>query len=380
MTVSSRLAIAAPSFTIPSETFVRAHIATILPEKTVLICEDGTVSENFGMPVLSEIDAYPMPRNKIERLHRAIRFYWGVYVERALRGGEERRIRSFLTRQGVTHCLAEFGPMGCKMMHATDRAGVRLFVHFHGYDATRLPREAGWRRHYRALFVRAEGIIAPSRFIADRLAEMGCPRNKLHVSACGISPEDFAETRRVQGMALAIGRFVDKKAPLTTIRAWVEATQDLPDAHLHMIGDGPLLEAAHALIAELNAGGRITLHGAQPHEKVRGLLRRSSLFLQHSVTARDGDTEGLPVAILEAMASAIPVISTRHSGIPDVVREGEMGLLVDEHDIDAMVQAIRTLLKQPERAQVMGMTGAPYVRAEFSHEATAERLRRIMEI
>ncbi|WP_368074452.1 glycosyltransferase [Antarctobacter heliothermus] len=330
------------------------------------------------MPVLSNVDAYSTPRGFAERLRNALRFQWSVHVERALRGTEERRIRAFFERQKVTHCLAEFGPMGCKLMHAANRADVRLFVHFHGYDATRLPREAGWRRHYNALFPQVAGVIAPSCFIAERLAEMGCPREKLHVSACGIDPGNFEETHRDVGQVIAIGRFVEKKAPLTTILAFAVAARDLPSAHLNMIGDGPLLAAARALVEELHIGAQVTLHGALPHEQVRALLGRAALFVQHSVTAPDGDTEGLPVAILEAMASGIPVVSTRHSGIPDVVRDGETGILVDEHDQDAMACAIEALLRDPDRAASMGRLGAPWVRREFSHEATAVRLRRIM--
>lgn len=375
-----RLALAAPSFNRSSETFIRAHARTILPYDTVLLCEDGTEAEHLGMPVLSEIDVYPTPYSLAERLHNSLRFRWSVHAERSLRGSEERRIRSFLTRQGVTHCLAEFGPMGCKLMHAASRSKVRLFVHFHGYDATLLPRQPSWRRHYRALFPQAAGIIAPSRFIADRLADMGCPRDKLHISACGIAPEQFEETRREPGIALAVGRLVDKKAPLTTIRAFVEATREMPNTHLHMVGDGPLLKPARALVDQLGAAEQITLHGALPHEEVRSLLRRASLFLQHSVTAPNGDMEGLPVAILEAMASSIPVISTRHSGIPDVVRNHETGILVDEHDTTAMSRAIGALLHNPDLARAMGQAGAPRVRTEFSHVATAERLRAVMEI
>ncbi|MBT51977.1 MAG: glycosyl transferase family 1 [Mameliella sp.] len=374
------LSIAAPSFSRQSETFIRAHVRTILPDRTVLICEDGRGSETLGLPVLSNIDPYPNPCSALDRLGRAARFQWSVHVARTLRGENERRLREFFEQHRVTHCLAQFGPTGCKLTRATRRAGVKLYVHFHGYDATSLPREARWRREYRRLFRQAAGVIAPSQFILERLVALGCPQEKLHVSSCGIAPDQFPPSTHEAGQVLAVGRFVEKKAPLTTVRAFATAAGEIPGAHLHMVGDGPLLAPAQALAADLGVTGRITFHGAQPHDAVRALLARASLFVQHSVTAPNGDTEGLPVAILEAMASGVPVVSTRHSGIPEAVQEGETGLLVEEHDTEGMARAMAHLLSHPDLAAAIGQAAVPHVRAAFSHEATAARLRKIMEI
>ena len=374
------LCIAAPSFSQPSETFVRAHAVMIRPTDTVLLCQDGRGSQSLGYPVLSNIDPYPEPRNPLERLLNALRFRWHARVDRALSGVSEMRMREFFRQNGVTHCLAEFGPTGCLLRRAALNANVRLFVHFHGYDATSLPRQAAWRRHYARLFRDAAGVIAPSRFIQDQLVVLGCPREKLHVSACGINPADFVESERETGKLLAIGRFVDKKAPLTTIEAFSKIASLVPEAHLQMVGDGPLLGAAQTLVAKLDLSDRVTLHGSQPHEFVRSLLGQASIFVQHSVTAPNGDTEGLPVAILEAMASSLPVVSTRHSGIPDVISDGETGLLVDEHDKEGMATAMLDLLRNPDKAARMGRAGAPRIREAFSHEATVARLRQIMGI
>lgn len=372
------LAIMAPSFNQPSETFIHAHVETIMPKCTVLLCEDGSGAERFQLPVLSDLDSYPTPLTSVERIWNALRYRWRVTFDQRIGGANERRARAFLQRNGVTHCLAEFGPSGCRSELFSARAGVRLFVHFHGYDATVLPRHRTWRRHYRRVFASADGIIAPSRYIADRLAALGCPRNKLHVSPCGIAPEVFPLTRRKAGQVVAVGRLVEKKAPLLTISAFVEAARNHPNAHLHMVGEGPLLDEARDLVASECWESMVTLHGAQPHDKVRALLECASLFIQHSVVAKDGDTEGLPVAILEAMASGIPVVSTRHSGIPEAVLEGKTGLLVDEHDEVGMTAAISRLLSTPDEAESMGLVGRVRAQKYFSQIIVAERLRAIM--
>lgn len=373
-----KLAIAAPSFHQPSETFLRTHVATIAPDRTVLLCEDGTGAESFGRPVLSDLDPYPSPYNFQERVWNAVRYRWRKWIDQSISGAGERRARAFFNRHGVTHCLAEFGPMGCRVLRISARSGVKLFVHFHGFDATALPKQSAWRRQYRRLFVSAEGVIAPSQFIANRLADLGCPQSKLHVSPCGIEPDNFLLTRRDVGQVLAVGRMVEKKAPLLTIRAFAEAARDHPDSHLHMIGDGPLLDQARALVTLEGWDDLVTLYGAVSHNEVHALLERAAVFLQHSVVGKDGDTEGLPVAILEAMAAGIPVVSTRHSGIPEAVTEGKTGLLVDEHDLEGMTVSISHLLANPVEAEEMGLAGRERAQTDFSNEVVAERLRNIM--
>lgn len=374
------LAIAAPSFSQPSETFIRAHVRTISYDETVLLCQDGRGAEELGRSVLSNLDPYSQPQSVVEKIWNSLRFRWKKKYNRSLAGINEQRVHEFFIQHKVTHCLAEFGPTGCLLHRVAKNANVRFFVHFHGYDATSLPRDKAWRQHYIKMFRDAEGIIAPSSFILDRLVALGCPRDKMYVSSCGINPSDFVESQRQAGMVLAIGRFVEKKAPLSTIKAFAKVASLEPHAQLHMVGDGPLLKEAHNLALTLDLSDRIVFHGSQSHDAVQLLLRKAAVFVQHSVTASNGDTEGLPVAILEAMASSLPVVSTRHSGIPDVVSDGVTGFLVDEHDITGMANNIIYLLQYPELAASMGQAGAPRIKNQYSHAATAARLRKIMGI
>jgi colanic acid/amylovoran biosynthesis glycosyltransferase len=327
---------------------------------------------------LSDIRPLSLPKNPAERFSNSLRFRWWHHVDPALRGVNERRVRSYLERHGVRAVLAEYGPEGCLLRLACKRAQTPLYVHFHGYDATSLPRDSLWRRSYRQLFRDAAGIIAPSSFIADRLEAMGCARNKLHVSACGIdvpaAPASFARQRRF----VAVGRLVEKKSPLSTLRAFALVARRDPKVRLDIVGDGPLRERCIAAVSDLGLVDCVTFHGALPNERVMQLLSNSFAFVQHSVEAPDGDCEGLPVAILEAMACALPVISTRHSGIPDAVLHGETGLLVAEHDIDGMAGAMMAVLGDPEMAARMGRAGRDHVESAFTRARTAARLREIM--
>jgi glycosyltransferase involved in cell wall biosynthesis len=275
--------------------------------------------------------------------------------------------------------LAEYGPMGCLLAHACQKGGVPLYVHFHGYDASILLQE-WWRvRQYRSLFRHVSGVIVPSQFLARKLAEIGCPEPKLHVSPYGVDTQIFSPSSRMKEQLLvAVGRLIKKKAPHISIQAFAGIANRYPEARLEMVGDGPLADQCRALISALSLEDRIRMHGVQGREFVARLMQQGSLFVQHSVTAENGDTEGLPVTILEAMASGLPVISTRHAGIPEVVSDGVTGLLVQENDVEAMARAIRELLDNPTRAMAMGAAGRDRVLAHFTQEMARDRLRAIL--
>ena len=225
-----RLGVAAHSFGKPSETFIRAHVEYLAPGRTVLFCQhdDGVLA--FGCPVLVELRGFANARDPIERLKNSLRFRWWRYIDPALRGADEARVREFLRRHEVQALLAEFGPNGNLLRVACKRAGVPLYVHFHGYDATQLAREGSMRRHYRALFRDAAGIIAPSEFLLRRLEALGCPRSKLHVSPCGIELPEAVRRKSSAARFLAVGHLIEKKSPLSTLRAFAEVVKRHSDA------------------------------------------------------------------------------------------------------------------------------------------------------
>ena len=159
------------------------------------------------------------------------------------------------------------------------------------------------------------------------------------------------------------------------------ATRDraCPAARLRMIGDGPLWGPCLDLAKALAISDAVTFLGPQPHEVVKEEMRRARCFVQHSVEAQSGDSEGTPVAILEAGASGLPVVSTRHAGIPDVVVEGETGLLVDEFDVRAMAAHMLRLAREPNLAADLGRAARQRMESHFSNEKSLSRLWSIIE-
>ena len=146
-----------------------------------------------------------------------------------------------------------------------------------------------------------------------------------------------------------------------------------------MAGDGELLETCKTLAKAWGISDRVEFTGAIPHSQVEKLFERSCAFVQHSVSPSYGDAEGTPVVILEAQASALPVVATRHAGTPDVVVHNETGFLVDELDITGMATCMNRLLKSPELCRTMGAAARRHVQDNFSLAQHIERLQNTID-
>jgi len=277
--------------------------------------------------------------------------------------------------------LAEYGTTGVSTMDACRHLHIPLIVHFHGYDASVRAVLEEHAETYPALFQEAAAIIAVSRAMERKLIVLGAPPEKVHYNPYGINCDDFsgAYPSSAPPVFLSVGRFIEKKAPQLTLKAFASVHRSVPEARLRMIGDGPLLDECRELAGDLKIEAAVTFLGAQPHTVVREEMRIARCFVQHSVEAANGDCEGTPLGILEAGASGLPVVSTRHAGIPDVVVEGETGFLVDEGDVDGMAENMLTVAQDPELAGRLGRAARRHIENHFSEERSFERLVEIMK-
>jgi glycosyltransferase involved in cell wall biosynthesis len=277
--------------------------------------------------------------------------------------------------------LAEYGTVGVRVMEACGRARIPLIVHFHGFDASVHEVLHEHEQTYPRLFDIAAAIIAVSPVMRARLIELGAPAHKVHYNPCGVDCSEFAMTDAASAppTIVAAGRLVDKKAPHLTLLAFAEVVRARPDARLRVIGDGPLMSVCRDLTAALNLGSAVTLLGRQPHQIIRDEMQNARVFVQHSVTAFNGDAEGTPVAVMEAGASGLPAVSTHHAGIDDVVVHGETGFLVDEYDVTAMGRYLRQLIEDPDLAGRMGRAARARVESRFSMDARIATLWSIIE-
>jgi len=371
----SVVCVVSPNKNVYSETFIRAHIERLPAQVRVLYggIYEGTLPQytDNGQPLFVPVG---LPRRITRSLQRRLfKLPWDHF--------QKSEIRQFLLQNKVDVVLAEYGPTGVVMMDVCQQAGVPLVVHFHGYDAYKdsVLERAG--QHYYELFKSAAAIIAVSRDMESQLLRLGAPREKLHYNPYGVDTSLFqeADPRQAPPIFVAVGRFVDKKAPYLTLLAFGQVLKRIPEAKLVMVGDGPLWEACMRLSQALGLEASVDLLGQRPHAEVAIVVQQARAFVQHSLRTICGDSEGTPVAVLEAGATALPVVATRHAGIPEVVIHGETGLLVDEGDVSGMAEYMIQLSRDPALAARLGKAARERVCAEFTMEKSIRNLWRIIE-
>jgi colanic acid/amylovoran biosynthesis glycosyltransferase len=185
-----------------------------------------------------------------------------------------------------------------------------------------------------------------------------------------MNPDEFAFRDRVRRTAepmriLTVGRLVEKKGVEYAIRAVAQARERGLEVHYDIVGDGPLRQALSSLIDELGVRQHVVLHGARDSRFIREAMSEAHLFMLTSVTAANGDQEGTPNSLIEAQATGLPVVSTRHSGIPEAVLDGKSGVLVAERDVAALTAVLLRLAAQPDVCREMGRKGRRHVEAQF---------------
>lgn len=356
-----------------SETFIQAHIQGFPAEVKLL---HGTLQRRANFPALTG-NGRPLLPLAVRGLTLILREMFGIHAIRLQDGALQR----YLRREKVEAVLAEFGYTGVGVMDACHAAGVPLIVHFHGGDGFRRQWLDQYGAAYRQMFATASAIIAVSRDLERQLLLLGAPRDKVFYNPCGADTALFvgADPAAAPPVFLAVGRFTDKKAPHLTLLAFREVVRLCPAARLIMVGDGVLEEVCKQLVRALDMDNTVDFIGAQSHAEVAALMRHARGFVLHSVTTSDDDVEGTPVAVLEAGASGLPVVSTRHAGIKDVVIHGETGFLVEEGDIRAMSHYMIQLIQDTNLAARLGRRAREYVCHHFSLEQSIATLWRIIE-
>lgn len=273
---------------------------------------------------------------------------------------------------------AQFGNLGFRALLLKDLChDARLVVMFRGFDISQQVQAEG-PNVYRSLFRQADFCLTNCDFFRQRLLALGCPLDKIRVHYSGLDCSKFTPTLRSQPASeiriAATGRLVEKKGFEYSIRAITKVAERYPNITFNIIGDGPLRSELSALIERLDMEENIHLLGWRDEQEIMEILTRSHLFVAPSVTATKGDQDA-PINVLkEAMALGLPVVSTIHGGIPELVEHDVSGLLVPERDADAIAQALTTLIAHPERWSTMGAAGRAYVEAHYNLDTLNDRL------
>ncbi len=339
-----------------TETFVRGLVSRL----------DYNVYYLHGaeLPIFDHEDRYFLTRRSsmhamAELLEVLLRTDKGCFLKSS--------IRSYLQSKDVQLVLAEFGPVGIQMLPIARDLGLPLVVCFHGYDVFHRETLELCSSQYRAVFEEAAFLIGVSQVMLNRLESLGAPREKLIELPAFVNLELFpyVDHDSLPPHFLAVGRFAETKSPHLTLLAFQQLCKVIPDATLTMLGKGGgggLFEACLILAKALGLESRVDFKGAVSHEEVAHEMRHARVFVQHSVTTpENGDMEGKPVAVMEAMASGMPVVATRHSGTAELIDDGVTGFLVPEYDIDAMAAAMIRLANDDALVREVGQNASGFI-------------------
>lgn len=269
---------------------------------------------------------------------------------------------------------AHFGPNGLLAMRLREIGALsgKIVTAFHGVDMTKFVRIHG-DNVYQPLFDAGDVMLPISNFWKRRLMALGCPEDRIRIHHMGVDCTQFDSHPRTLGDGetaniVSIGRFIEKKGMEYGVQAVAALLKRGRRITYNIVGDGPGRSAIEKIIAEAGCGEHIRLLGWRTKDDIAKILSNSHILLAPSVTAADGDQEGIPVVLMEALSMGIPVVSTLHTGIPELVEEGVHGYLVPERDVPALAKKLGALIDEADRWPEMGRSGRAKVEREFNNE------------
>ncbi len=297
---------------------------------------------------------------------------------------EARRFNASLVESGARLLHIYFGHMGVYSRPLLEILPIPAVVSFHGADAQVDMERPKHRAATREMFGLARLLIVRSESIRERLVAIGCPAEKVRIHRAGIPLKDIPFHQRetpADGAwrCVQAGRLIAKKGLGTTLKAFAEFAHTYPLATLTLAGEGELRNALWNHAQELGVSDRVKFTGFLAQEELRALYAQSHLFLHPSELGPDGNQEGVPNSMLEAMASGLPVLATNHGGIPEAIEHGKSGLLVAERDHAALADGMLALAKDPVRYAAMALEGSRKVAAVFDITASVAALEAIYD-
>jgi len=254
----------------------------------------------------------------------------------------------------------------------------KLVVVFHAHEMAGLSEKKA-RKLYGALFESETLLLPETIYWRDCLLRWGAKPERTLVHRMGVDchrfhyqPRPIIANEPIQ--LLSVCRLTEMKGTEYAIRAVAKLHPRYPGLRYIVAGAGPLRDQLERLVSQLGLSDIVTLAGPLAQDKVAALMREAHIYLLPSVTDAVGCQEGLPVALMEALAVGVPSIGTRHAGIPELISDRDTGLLVEERDVDGLAQAIEALLNDPQLCLKLALRGRAVVEQEFNIRKLNEQL------
>ncbi len=351
-----------------SETFI-ADQGQFLPHYRPVYC--GFQKDKSGISMIANSTNILLEDNSYFGALQKILFRFGI--------SSARKWLDRIKQEDPALVHAHFFNDGVDALKLADRLDLPLVTTLHGHDITKHKNASEQNPVTQQFFKQVDRVIAVSEFIADQALAKGCPEQKLVQHYIGIDLDKFTQPKieSEEPSLLFVGRLVEKKGCTYLLQAMEQLQMKYPDLRLNIIGEG---ELKTLLQQEVKARDiNVSFVGTASAAEIREQLARCWLFVAPSVTAADGDTEGLGMVFLEAQALQTPVVSFRSGGLVEAVEEGVTALLSDEKDVTGLAEAIASLLEDSALRRDMGVAGRHRIEQHFDIRKQCVKLEQIYD-
>ena len=335
--------------------------------RPVVICQKREEEKRFPFDAVIRI---PKPMT-----HPLRRFWVKQVCSRpvTIYRSEARRLSAVIRAVHGRVLHVYFGHIAVHLLPLLRKPPVPVVVSFHGADAMVDMNKPAYLDATEEMLGLARLVLVRSESLAERIVALGCPREKVRIHRTGIPLDRFHFVRRHPPEDGAwrffqACRLIAKKGLHTSLRAFAKFAQTFPRSQFTIAGDGPLLDELASLAGQLGVGDRVIFTGFLSQPALREQLYSSHIFLHPSELGPDGNQEGVPNSMLEAMSTGTPVVATFHGGIPEAVDNGLSGILIREGDSEGMAKAMVEIVSNSKRYSEMGVAAAAAVAARFEQQ------------
>lgn len=385
--MSRSLLLLVPRIGAPSEMFVASHVNALAPDVSCSVIAREVLANPFwsAEPPVVDLGVRGFAPYQSRRYRLAKRWLPSRITAAPPRADPATvaAITSAIEKAPDTAILAEYLDAWAGALLAAPLGDRPVVVRSHGYDVSFRLRNTGWVQRYKLLAERVT-IATCSNYSRDLLVNAGVPGERIVTVANGVDPSRFAGTcRRLRGVGepfrvLSVGRLVRKKDPRPTIAAIRMLRDQGINASLTIAGEGEMRRRVEESIEEHDLSAHVKLLGAVSHSEVIELLQIADAFVQHSITAAGGDEEGMPMSVLEAMASGLAVVGTRHAGIPEAI--GDAGHVIEPGDTQGLLGSLQAIAQDPAEALRIGARAQKRISEHHSWGLERAGLRQLLEL
>jgi colanic acid/amylovoran biosynthesis glycosyltransferase len=370
---------------------VAFYCATFLKPEMLHIYRQITALERVRPMVIAQKreNAERFPFDNIDIVAKAPTHFWRRFWCRQVRNrpwqishAELDKLLRVLTENDTQLLHIFFGHIAVHLLPLVRAWRRPSIVSFHGADVLVDMEKPAYRKRTKEVLDAVRRVFVRSESLRHAVVDLGCAEDKIDIVRTGIPLEEFpfqdrkfptdGEWRFVQAC-----RLIEKKGLATMLHAFTHFLTQYPKAKLTIAGEGPMLRELQELTRKLRIDNQVALPGFVSQEKLREIFYGSHIFLHPSETGWDGNQEGIPNSMLEAMASGLPVFATNHGGIPEAIEDGVSGILVAERDHGALAHALLATAQDLNLLARLARNGANVVRHKFDQREQARRLEEI---